>query len=96
MTAYVISEAYVRDPELTARYAALSAASIAKYGGTYLVQGDRPTAAEGRWPEDERLIVLQFPTMQAARAWYASPEYAQARAMKPDALERRLLFTEGV
>ncbi|MBM9503091.1 DUF1330 domain-containing protein [Actinacidiphila acididurans] len=95
MTAYVISEAYVRDPELTAHYAALASAAIAQYGGTYLVQGDRPTAAEGRWPEDERLIILRFPTMQAARAWYDSPEYAHARAIKPDALERRLLFTEG-
>jgi uncharacterized protein (DUF1330 family) len=96
MTAYVISEAYVRDAELTARYAELSSAASAKYGGTYLVEGDRPTAAEGRWPEDERLVVLKFPTMQAARAWYASPEYAQALAIKPDALERRLLFVEGL
>ena len=59
------------------------------------VPGARPVAAEGRWPADERLVIVEFPTMDQLRTWYSSPEYARALAIRPDALERRLLFIDG-
>lgn len=96
MSAYVISEVRARDPELIELYRTLAAASIARHGGRYLVRGARPVAAEGRWNNDEEAVVVEFPSMAALRAWYRSPDYAEALALRPDALERRLLFMEGV
>jgi uncharacterized protein (DUF1330 family) len=52
--------------------------------------------AEGDWPAQQRVVVVEFPSMQRAREWYASPEYAEALAVRRDALERRLIFVEGV
>lgn len=91
----MISEVSFRDPELAQRYRTLAADSIAHHGGRYLVRGARPLAVEGRWPDDERAVIVRFPSMDAARAWYRSADYAEALAIRPDALERRLLFVEG-
>ena len=95
MPAYVISEVSVRDPELMERYRELAARSIALHGGRYLVRGARPVAAEGRWAADERSVIVEFPSMEQLRTWYGSPEYARALEIRPDALERRLLFVDG-
>lgn len=95
MPAYVISEVTVLDEEKADSYRRLAAASIEKHGGRYLSRGQRPDAVEGDWPERARLIVVEFPGMEAARRWYDSPEYAEALALRATALERRLLFVDG-
>lgn len=95
MVAYVISEVTVVDEERANAYRELAAASIARYGGRYLSRGHRPDPAEGDWPAEQRLMVVEFPTMAQARRWYASPEYAPALTLRRDALDRRLLFLEG-
>jgi uncharacterized protein (DUF1330 family) len=96
MSAYVISEVSVRNPALVERYREVAAASIAHHGGSYLVRGARPIAVEGRWPNDELSVIVEFPSMTKLRTWYRSPEYAEALELRPDAIERRLLFIEGV
>jgi uncharacterized protein (DUF1330 family) len=95
MPAYVVSEVTVLDEEQAATYRGLASASIEKHGGRYLSRGRHPEAVEGDWPEEARLIVVEFPDMEAARRWYASPEYAEALALRTTALDRRLLFVEG-
>jgi uncharacterized protein (DUF1330 family) len=97
MAAYVISEVRVLDEALTDRYRELAQASIARYGGRYLVRGALPEVVEGDgWPPEHRMVAVEFPTMERARAWYASPEYAEALEVRGVALSRRLLFVEGV
>jgi len=93
--AYVISEVTVLDEAQASRYRELAAASIAEYGGRYLVRAAAIDAAEGAASEG-RLVVVEFPSMEQARAWYTSPSYAPARALRKTALDRRLLFVEGV
>ncbi|MGA8113465.1 MAG: DUF1330 domain-containing protein [Actinocatenispora sp.] len=96
MSAYVISEVRPLDAELVERYRTLAAASVAQYGGRYLVRGGDLTAVEGEWPDGFSVIVLEFPSMEAARRWYDSPEYGEAlRVRRAGALERRLVFVEG-
>jgi uncharacterized protein (DUF1330 family) len=95
MSAYVISEVQVLDESLADRYRALAQAAIARYGGHYLVRGASPEVVEGDWPAEQRVVVVEFPTMEAARQWYGSPEYAEALAVRGAALARRLLFVEG-
>lgn len=93
--AYVISEVEILNETQAAPYRELAAASIAEYGGRYLVRGAAADVVEGA-PTARRLVVVEFPSMARARAWYASASYAPARALRETALDRRLIFVEGV
>jgi uncharacterized protein (DUF1330 family) len=95
MAAYVISEVDVRDPAGFETYRTMAAPTIAQYGGRYLVRGGQASLAEGG-PSPKSIIVVEFPTMERLREWYASPEYAEALKVRQTALERRLIFVEGV
>lgn len=96
MTAYAISEVRVLDETLAQRYRELATVSIAQYGGRYLVRGAEPDAAEGTWDEYRRLVIVEFPTTEQLREWYMSAEYAEALKIRESALDRRLLFADGV
>jgi uncharacterized protein (DUF1330 family) len=96
MPAYVISEVEVLDEARAVRYRELAAASIARHGGRYLVRAAAPQVAEGQWSSSRRLVVVEFPSMDRLRGWYGSPDYAEALALSRTALDRRLLFVEGV
>jgi uncharacterized protein (DUF1330 family) len=93
--AYVISDVEVLDRERIELYRSRAQASIAKYGGRYIVRGGPVSVVEGDWTP-QSLVILEFPDMEQARAWYASPEYARALAVRDGALRRRLIFVEGV
>ena len=95
MPAYVISEVDVRDPAGFETYRTIAAKAIAQYGGRYLVRGGAASIAEGG-PPPKTIIVVEFPSMEKLRQWYASPEYAQALKVRRTALDRRLIFIEGV
>jgi uncharacterized protein (DUF1330 family) len=95
MSAYVISEVDVRDAAGFAAYRTIAAKSIAHYGGRYLVRGGTANLIEGS-PPPKITIVVEFPTMERLREWYASPEYAEALKLRQTALDRRLIFVEGV
>ena len=95
MSAYVISEVEVRDPAGFEASRTIAAKAIAQYGGRYLVRGGAANVAEGG-PPPNTIIVVEFPTMERLREWYASPEYAQALKVRQTALDRRLIFVEGV
>lgn len=95
MTAYAISEVEVLDEVEGQRYRDLASASIAQYGGRYIVRGAAPEVPEGDWPTRQRVVVVEFPTMEQLQRWYGSAEYAEALAVRRTALSRRLLFVEG-
>ena len=96
MAAYVISEVEVLDEDSFEQYRNLAKASIEKHGGRYLVRAALPEAAEGDWPSQRRLVVVEFADMDAARRWYSSDSYARALTFRDRALSRRLVFVEGV
>ena len=95
MSAYVISEVDVRDAAGFEAYRTIAAKAIAQYGGRYLVRGGAANVAEGG-PPPNTIIVVEFPTMERLREWYDSPEYAEALKVRRTALDRRLIFVEGV
>jgi uncharacterized protein (DUF1330 family) len=95
MSAYVISEVDVKDVAGFEAYRTVAARTIAQYGGRYLVRGGAAEAAEGG-PPPKTLIVVEFPSMERLREWYASVEYAEALKVRRTALDRRLIFVEGV
>ena len=94
MAAYVISEVEVLDPALFEEYRSLAPATIAKYGGRYVVRGGAIESVEGDWAP-KHIVVVEFPTMAKAREWYHSAEYAEALKVRHGALNRRLIFVEG-
>ena len=95
MAAYVISDLQVRDPELIVEYRTLAAESIAQYGGRYLARYGTIEPILGGWTP-EAIVIIEFPSMQRAREWFDSPEYAKARSIAERALSRRLIFVEGL
>ena len=95
MPAYVIAEVNVTNPEGYKAYSAVVPATVEKYGGKFLVRGGKSQALEGSWPECRR-VILEFPTAEAARRWYDSPEYEKPLALRKANSEGRLLLIEGV
>jgi len=95
MSAYVIAEVTVNDTTLFAEYGKGVPASIAAYGGKYLVRGGATEPKEGGW-EPKRMVVLEFPTMAQARKWYHSAEYKPLLEMRLKAANSRMIFVEGV
>jgi uncharacterized protein (DUF1330 family) len=96
MPAYAISEVTVLDDAGGRRYRDLAARSIARYGGRYLVRGADPRVQEGEWPAEARVVIVEFPSMAELQRWYSSAEYAEALEVRSTALDRRLLFVDGV
>jgi uncharacterized protein (DUF1330 family) len=95
MAAYVIAEVDVHDAALFEEYRKLVPATIAQYGGKYLVRGGAMESKEGGWAP-KRVVVLEFPTLEQARKWYHSNEYAPALAMRLKAAKNRMILVEGV
>ncbi len=94
--AYIISEVVIEDEVRGEAYRRLAAESIAAHGGMYLVRGAEGEVLEGLpRAEEERLVVVEFASVEVARAWYGSAEYAEARVIAETALTRRLTLVEG-
>ena len=95
MSAYVISDLEVLDDELIKTYRLLAQESIAKYGGRYLVRGGQVEPVEGGWTP-KAIVIVEFPDMARAKAWYRSADYAEALKVRDEALTRKLIFVDGV
>ena len=94
MNAYVIVDVDVTDPLGYAGYKDLAPASIAHYGGKYLARGGKSETLEGDWPIN-RLVILEFPSMDQAKTWLNSPEYAPARALRHKFATSKMVVIEG-
>jgi uncharacterized protein (DUF1330 family) len=94
MAAYVITDIDVSDPVRYEDYKVLSSSSAARYGGRFLVRGGSHETLEGDW-QPHRVVVLEFPSAEQARAWWSSPEYAEAKAIRREASQSRIILVEG-
>ncbi len=95
MPAYLIANITVRDPAGFEAYRQAVPAVIAAHGGRYLVRGGAVEEKEGA-PGLARLVILEFPDMAAARAFYDSPDYAPLLAMRLAATDGTLALVEGI
>lgn len=95
MPAYVLVDIDVHDPARYARYKELAEKTVTDFGGRYLVRGGPTEALEGDW-RPRRLVVLEFPSMESARAWWASPEYAAAKALRLETARSTMLLADGL
>lgn len=95
MAAYVITNVTVHDAEGYKEYARGTPDSIARFGGRFLVRGGALEVREGEW-EVERLVVVEFPDMARARAWYESEEYQRLKAIREATSSADMVWVEGV
>ncbi len=95
MPAFVIVEIEVRDLEAYDNYRRLVPTSIEAYGGRFIARGGATESLEGDWVP-ERIVVLEFPSLERARQWWASPEYRDAKAIRMRAARTRMIAIEGV
>ena len=94
MTAYVIADVQVTDAAAYEPYRPLAAASIARFGGRFIVRGGKVDLFEGE-PEPERIVVIEFPDADTARRWYRSEEYQSALKIRQSASRGRVFLVEG-
>ena len=95
MSAYLIAEVEVTDPAVFEQYRAGVPATIAAYGGKYLVRGGALEALEGTW-QPKRVILLQFDSMARLKEWYQSKEYAPLIALRKASAKTNVIAIEGV
>lgn len=95
MPAYVVVNVTVREREAYDRYKHLAAQSVAVYGGRYLVRGGATETLEGHW-HPTRFVILEFPTVERGRAWWTSPEYGPAKALRQSCADTDMVLVEGV
>lgn len=95
MAAYVIVDSNVTDPEHMKAYGAKVGATLKASGGKPIVAGSAIEVIEGDW-NPSRIIVLEFADMNAARAWYNSPEYQEILPIRLEAGDDKVIFVEGI
>lgn len=95
MSAYVIVDIDVTDPEGYKEYAKLAPAAVTLYGGRYLARGGPNETLEGDW-HAKRLVILEFENMEQAKAWLNSREYAPARQLRHQYARSNMIVVEGV
>jgi len=95
MPAYVIADIKVTDTVAYEKYKALSPGAVAGNGGRFLSRGGETAVMEGAW-QPNRVVILEFPDMAAARAFYDSPEYREARAARAGAADFNMIIVDGL
>jgi uncharacterized protein (DUF1330 family) len=95
MAAYVIADLTITDPQGFEEYRQMVPATIAKYGGKYVVRGGQMETLEGKW-EPKRLVIIEFESAERAKQWWACEEYREAKALRQRTAQTNLIVVEGV
>ncbi len=95
MSAYVIVQIEVTDPETFEAYRAQVAPTLEAHGGEYVVRGGEQEVLEGDWSYP-RTVVLKFPSVEQAKAWHASAEYEGPKALRLSASKGNMIVVDGV
>ena len=95
MSAYVIAEIEVTDPETFEEYRKLVPPTIEAFGGRYVVRGGAIGSLEGGW-QPKRMVVVEFDDAERAKAWHDSELYAPARALREASTNSRMIVVDGL
>jgi uncharacterized protein (DUF1330 family) len=94
LPAYVIVDIEVTDPEGYQEYIQATPETLKPYQGRYVVRGGKNETLEGEW-HAKRLVILEFPTADLAKAWLNSPHYAPVRALRHKYAKSNMVLVEG-
>ena len=95
MKAYVIGSVQMRDDSWVKEYAAKTEAIVTRHGGRYLVRGATMEKLEGAGPLPHVMVVIEFPSYEAARACWDSPEYQAVKALRDGHAVADIIVIEG-
>jgi uncharacterized protein (DUF1330 family) len=95
MPAYVIVETDIHDPEQYERYKEASPDAVHGSGGRFVVRGGELAVLEGDW-NPSRLVILEFPDLDAVKRWYSSDAYQDVKRLRDGAANLRMVAVEGV
>ena len=90
----VIALVDVTDPDAFQAYGAKAGAAVEKHGGRYIARGGRTISLEGD-PAPQRVVLIEFPSLDAAEAYYNSAEYQDAKSAREGAADARFIAVEG-
>jgi len=93
--AYFIVDNEVTDPAGFEEYRKQVPATVARYGGKFLVRGGQVPTLEGDW-KAKRMVVTEFPNIEQARRWYDSEEYRAFKALRLRTARGSVVLVEGV
>jgi uncharacterized protein (DUF1330 family) len=94
MKAYIIVDVKITDPSRYEDYKKLTPASLVPFEGRFLVRGGNCDTLEGSW-KPGRIVVLEFPSLEKAKAWWSSEGYAPAKALRQSASVTQMIVVEG-
>jgi uncharacterized protein (DUF1330 family) len=95
VSAYLIVEIEVLDPEGFEEYKKLAGATLESHGGKYIVRGGKTEVLEGDW-QPKRIVVLQFESMDRAKEWLNCEEYREPRKMRHRTAKTNMILVEGM
>jgi uncharacterized protein (DUF1330 family) len=96
MAAYVVGRLQMRDPSWIEKYRATVPSIVAKHGGKYLVRGGKMETLEGEAPLPTSYVILEFPSMDQAKAFYHDPAYAPFIALRQSGSDVEMVLVEGL
>ena len=94
-SAYVLANVHVTNPQQYEEYKRLSTIAMKAHGAEVCTRGGKTEVLEGDWTPD-RVVILKFPSLEQAKAFYDSPEYQAAKKAREGAAVMRMVLIEGV
>ncbi len=95
MPAYIIVDVEITDPKEYEEYKKHTPGSLVPFDGKFLVRGGTVETLEGDW-KPGRFVMLEFPTLEKAKAWWNSPGYAPAKLIRQRASNTRMIVADGI
>jgi uncharacterized protein (DUF1330 family) len=94
MAGYIVADIEITDPDEYQKYTRQTAATLERYGGKFLVRGGQPETVEGDW-KARRIVIIEFPSVEQAKAWYDSPEYSAIKGIRQRSAISNILLVHG-
>ena len=95
MSGYIFVQVDVKDPVRYEAYKQLVQPTLDAYGGRFLIRGGTVENLEGDW-HPTRFVLLEFDTVERAKAWWSSAEYAEAKALRQATTHTQMIVVEGI
>jgi uncharacterized protein (DUF1330 family) len=95
MPAYIIAEISIHNPLEYEDYKKLTPQSLKPFDGKFIVRGGKAEILEGEW-KPERIVTIEFPTLEKAKAWWNSEGYAPAKALRQRTSYTKMILVPGV
>lgn len=95
MAAYIIVDVKITNPDRYEDYKKLTPGSLLPFEGKFIVRGGTAETLEGDW-QPGRIVVLQFPSMEKAKAWWSSEGYAPAKTLRQATSITRMIMVDGI